>query len=288
MSVLHVLISESETREARDSRRATTGRSSGETFKDLLLSLEPDAACELVQTVEAGPERHPSRGLGDYDAIVLAGSPLHVYAATPEVRRQVAFMGAVFASGTPSFGSCAGLQIAVAAAGGTVRRNPGLPEIAFARRILRTEVGRHHPMLNGRPDVFDALAVHSDEVETLPPDAELLAGNRHATVQAAAIRHAGGTFWGVQYHPELPLAEIADALRRQSADLVAQGFADTDQAIDSYANMIAALDAAPERRDLAWRLGLDQQVTDAALRQTEIRNFLYHLVRPTQASRGRG
>ena len=288
MSNLHVLISESETREARDSRRATTGRSSGETFKDLLRRLVPDAECELVQTVEAGPERHPSRGLGDYDAVVLAGSPLHVYAATPEVQRQVAFMRAVFASGTPSFGSCAGLQIAVAAAGGTVRQRRGMPEIAFARRILRTETGRQHPMLHGRPDVFDALAVHSDEVETLPPEAELLAGNRHATVQAAAIRHAGGTFWGVQYHPELPLAEIADALRRQSANLVAQGFADTDQAVDSYADMIAALDAAPERRDLAWRLGLDQQVTDATLRQTEIRNFVEYLVRPTQDSRGRG
>ncbi|WP_348272292.1 gamma-glutamyl-gamma-aminobutyrate hydrolase family protein [Methylobacterium sp. UNC378MF] len=70
----------------------------------------------------------------------------------PETRRTVAFMRAVFASGTPSFGSCAGLQVATVAAGGTVRPNLRGYEAAFARRITATERGRSHPLLAGCRD----------------------------------------------------------------------------------------------------------------------------------------
>lgn len=282
------LIAESETPDAREHRRASTGRSSGETFADLLLALEPEATCELVQTVDPGPKSRPARDLADYDAVVLAGSPLHVYADSPEVRRQLDFMRAAFRSGTPCFGSCAGLQIAVAAAGGAVRGNEDGHEVALARRITPTATGREHPLMDGRPAAFDALAIHSDEVSTLPPDATLLATNRSTAVQAVEIRHEGGVFWGVQYHPEMPLSEIAEALRRQSTDMVAQGFARQEHEVVGYADLLAALGHEPERRDLAWRLGVDEQVTDARLRQTEIRNFIAHLVRPIRTRRGRG
>ncbi|ANY85010.1 hypothetical protein BB934_43115 (plasmid) [Microvirga ossetica] len=46
----------------------------------------------------------------------MTGSPLHLYQDTPETRREVDLMRAVFKAGVPSFGSCAGLQVAVAAA----------------------------------------------------------------------------------------------------------------------------------------------------------------------------
>lgn len=86
-------------------------------------------------------------------------------------------MRSVFASGTPSFGSCAGLQLAVAAAGGTVRKMPARMAAGIARRITATEAGRDHPLLAGRPPAWDAPAVHGDEVESLPADATLLASN---------------------------------------------------------------------------------------------------------------
>jgi GMP synthase (glutamine-hydrolysing) len=50
---------------------------------------------------------------------------------------------------------------------------------------------------------------------------------------------------------------------------------------------LAALHADPARVDLAWRLGIDAQVIDPALRVTEIRNFLAHRVKPTASARGR-
>jgi len=281
------LVAESETPEERERRRDHVGRSSGETYLDTLRAIVPDAVCDLVRPAEEDGAGPGPDALATYDGIFLTGSPLHVYEDTPEVRLQLAFMRDVFASGTPSFGSCAGLQVAVAAAGGTVRENRSGHEAAFARRIVPTEAGRDHPLLAGRPPAWDALAIHSDEVEHLPEGATLLAGNAVSPVQAAEIRVGEGVFWGVQYHPELPLDEVAGALRRQAAALVEDELAPDEATVEAYADLIDALHHEPDRRDLAWRLGLDRQVIDPALRQTELRNFIAHLVEPTREARGR-
>ncbi len=286
---LHFLVAESETAEARERRRASTGRSSGESYVDTLTSIVPGAVCQLVRPIETDGSASPSSDLGNYDAVFLTGSPLHVYQDTPEVRRQLDFMRSVFASATPSFGSCAGLQVAVAAAGGSVRENRRGHEVAFARRIVVTTAGRSHPLLDGRPEVYDAACIHSDEVERLPAEgATLLATNRVTSVQAAEVRFGPGVFWGVQYHPELPLSEIADALRRQREDIIEQGLARGDADVEDQASLIEALGREPHRRDLAWRLGVDEEVTDTGRRQTELRNFIEHLVGPTRSRRGRG
>lgn len=287
-NTLRLLIAESESPDEREKRRQTAGRSSGEAYADTLQELAPGARCDLVRPAEEGAAPADRAGLESYDAVFLTGSPLHVYDDTPAVRRQLDFMRAVFASGTPSFGSCAGLQVAVAAAGGTVGENRHGHEFAFARRITPTAAGRTHPLLAGRPGAFDALSIHSDQVVQLPESATVLATNGAAPVQAAEVRQGPGVFWGVQYHPELPIADIAAALRRQADDLVEQGVAPDTAAVEEYAAQLDALDREPGRRDLAWRLGVDDQVTSTARRQTELKNFLLHLVEPTRAARGRG
>jgi GMP synthase (glutamine-hydrolysing) len=218
----------------------------------------------------------------------MTGSPLHLYEDSPECRRIVEFMRAVFASGTPAFGSCAGLQVATVAAGGTVRAMGERREAGFARRIYPTEQGRGHPLLAGRPSAFDAPAIHTDEVADLPAGAVLLASNGTTRVQAAEIRFGQGVFWGVQYHPEISLFEVAAALRRQSDDLIEHSLAPNEDAVEAHAALVEALHDAPERRDLAWQLGLDEEVTVPPKRAVEIHNFVEHLVLPTRSQRGRG
>ncbi|SDA27872.1 GMP synthase (glutamine-hydrolysing) [Methylobacterium sp. UNC378MF] len=286
-SSLRLLIAESEPPEARESRRESVGRSSGETYIDTLLELAPGAQCDRVMPADAGAGLPAGTSLAAYDGVFLTGSPLHLYEETPETRRTVAFMRAVFASGTPSFGSCAGLQVATVAAGGTVRPNLRGYEAAFARRITATERGRSHPLLAGRPACYDAPAVHTDEVESLPEGAVLLASNRVSVVQAAEIRFEGGVFWGVQYHPEIALDEIAGALRRQADGLIEADLARGRGEVEAYADLVDALHREPGRRDLAWRLGLDEQVSDHGKRLTELRNFIESLVKPHRASRDR-
>ncbi|MEG3165314.1 gamma-glutamyl-gamma-aminobutyrate hydrolase family protein [Sphingomonas sp. PB2P19] len=284
---MRLLVAESEPPEAREKRRDSVGRSSGETYIDMLGELVPGASCDRVKPADADGEPMDRAAIERYDAVFLSGSPLHVYEDTPQVAREIHFMREVFASGTPSFGSCAGLQVAAAAAGGKVGAMGHRREMGFARRIVATTAGRDHPLLRGRPAAFDAPAVHSDEVMTLPPGAILLAGNAVTAVQAAEIRFDRGVFWGVQYHPELSLHEVAAALRREADDLLDHGLARSRGDIERIAAMVDALDREPNRADLAWQLGLDAEVTDIARRRTELSNFLCHLVEPTMADRGR-
>ena len=61
--------------------------------------------------------------------------------AAPEVTRQIDLVRAALATGTPMFGSCWGLQVITAAAGGSVRKNPKGREIGFGRGIRLTEAG---------------------------------------------------------------------------------------------------------------------------------------------------
>jgi GMP synthase (glutamine-hydrolysing) len=278
------LVAQSETPDERAARRAHTGQSSGETYADTLRELDADAAVAICQPADADSPVFTPGQLARFDAVFLTGSPLHVYDDTPAVRRQLAFMRAVFASGTPSFGSCAGLQVATAAAGGSVRRMPARMEAGISRRIVATPAGRTHPLLGGRPTTWDAPAIHGDEVATLPAGATLLAGNDVTRVQAVEIRFDKGVFWGVQYHPELSLAEIAVALRRQAGELVEAGLADDEAEVGERADVIAALHDAPGKRSLRWRLGVDGELADADGRRREIVNFLAAL--PTIDRRG--
>lgn len=282
---MRFLVAESEPPEAREERRDSVGRSSGETYVDVLLDLVPGAQCDRIEPADAQADVLAPAALAAYDAVFLSGSPLHLYERSPAVDRVVAFMRNVFASGTPSFGSCAGLQVATVAAGGTVRAMAKQHEAGFARRIVATEAGRGHPLLAGRPPAYDAPAVHSDEVAMLPPGAVLLATNETTTVQAVEIAFNTAVFWGVQYHPELSLHEVAQALRRQSDDLLEQGLARSPEDVEATAARIDALDAEPDRRDLAWQLGLDAQVADKDRRRTELRNFIERLVVPVRDAR---
>jgi len=268
-----VLVVASETEEECNNRRRSTGAASHETYAGTLRDLRPGLIVETISCL-GGADPMSVRDLRGFDGIFLAGSPIQMHEDRAETRAAARFMTAVFESGTPSFGSCAGLQIATVAAGGRTVPRPRGTEAAVARNITKTRAGRSHPLLRGRPPAWTAPAMHSSMVKTLPHGATRLACNADTPVEAAEIRHGDGVFWGVQYHPELTLAEIAASLRRQSADLIGEGLAADEAALEDHARRLEALDRDPARRDLAWQLGLDDQIADPRLRRTELCNFL--------------
>jgi GMP synthase (glutamine-hydrolysing) len=279
------LVAESETPEQRDARRQSAGHSAGESYAATLEQLAPGCTTDLFAPSDVDTEPMTSDQIATYDAVFVSGSPLHVWEDTPTTRAQLAFMRAVFASGKPSFGSCAGLQVATAAAGGTVRAMPDRMEAGIARRIVATEAGRDHPMLADRPIVWDAPGIHGDEVETLPDGAILLATSLATRVQAAEIRHDKGVFWGVQYHPELAPGEIAAALRRQADGLIDAGLArDTDD-VEAQAALLDELHDAQHDPAVRWRLGIDGEVAEEPRRRCEIIAFIRHLATPARDRR---
>ncbi|KAB0682618.1 type 1 glutamine amidotransferase [Aureimonas leprariae] len=271
------LIVSSETPPQRDARREAVGAASDESYAETLRRIAPGCECEHLSCIDgsAPPEAEAFRR---FDAVFLAGSPIQMHEGSAEATRASAFMRQIFASGVPAFGSCAGLQIAAVAAGGTSKPHEPRMEAGFVRGIVATEAGRSHPLLAGRPVAWDAPAMHSAEIDRLPEGAVVLAGTRTTPVQALEIRQGGGVFWGVQYHPELTLAEIAASLRRNGEDLVEAGVAGDIRDVEAQAERIDALGAEPERRDLAWLLGIDEEIVDPARRTRELSNFISHFV----------
>jgi GMP synthase (glutamine-hydrolysing) len=285
---LRFLVVEGNTRGAREAHKAAYGRTLSESYADVIQGAERDAVCDIAFPADEGANLPDAAGLESYDGIVLTGSHLNIYDRTPEIMRQIDLMRAIYASRTPSFGSCWGLQVAAVAADGDVQQNPLGREVGFARRLRRTEEGRGHPMLEGRPEVYDAPAIHLDMVTVLPKDATVIATNPVSAVQAAEFRQDGGTFWGVQYHPEFSLAELAVIIRLRTELMIREGFCRTPEEVHAYADDLTTLDREPTRFDLAWRHGVDAEVLDTARRTREIRNFIEHRVKVEKSARGRG
>lgn len=285
---LRLLVVEGNTKEARAAHARFSGKMASEAYADVLTSLAPGSAVDICFPADPGANLPVGTGLSDYDGVAITGSALNLWKAEPESLAQVELARAVFAAQVPFFGSCWGLQVAAAAAGGAVRLNPRGRELGFSRKIMLTEAGRGHPLHEGRPCAFDAPTVHSDEVGPLPPDITVTATNNMTEVQAAEIRHAGGVFWGVQYHPEYTLADVAATLERYAERAISDGFYASQAALEAHIGEIRALDADPSRRDIAWRLGLDSDVLDPVLRLSEIANWIKRQVRPHKSARGRG
>jgi GMP synthase (glutamine-hydrolysing) len=288
MSSPRLLVIEGNTAEGRAQQMAAGGGVASEGYAKLLRGLLPGAEIDIVFAADKGAELPRGTALEGYDGAAITGSALHIYETGPEVTQQVELTRGLLNAGTPFFGSCWGLQVLTVATGGSVRRNPKGRELGFGRGIRLTDAGRKHPMYIGKPDVFNAPTVHLDEVETLPQGAVVLATNAVSDVQSAEIHYNGAVAWGVQYHPEYPLREIAAIVRRIGTRLIEEGFFLDENDIKAFAGELDALDQNPADKRLAWRHGISKNVLDTRLRVSEVANWIEYHVLPKRAKRGRG
>jgi len=267
---------------------AVGGTPAHQGYSNLLRELMPGSIVDVCHPGDPGATLPEGESLGGYDGIAITGSSLHVYNGGPAVTRQIDLVRSALTTGTPIFGSCWGLQVITAAAGGSVRKNPQGREIGFGRGIRLTEAGRQHPMYIGKLDVFNAPTVHLDEVESLPPGATVLATNAVSAVQSAEIRTNGSVAWGVQYHPEYPLREVAAIVRRIGARLIEEGFFADLADVKGFAQELDTLDSDPKCKRLSWRNGISKNILDKKLRTSEVANWIEFQVLPTRVKRGRG
>jgi GMP synthase (glutamine-hydrolysing) len=257
-------------------------------YSDLLRELLPGAIVDICYPGDPAAALPVGEALEGYDGIAITGSGLHVYNGGAEVTRQIDLVRVALTTGTPVFGSCWGIQVIVAAAGGSVRKNPQGREIGFGRGIRLTESGRKHPMYVGKLDVFNAPTVHLDEVAALPAGSAVLATNAMSDVQSVEIKYNGTVAWGVQYHPEYPLRELAAIVRRIGTRLIGEGFFANEADMRSFAEDLDTLDKDPQCKRLSWRHGISKNVLDKKLRVGEVANWIEFQVLPTRVKRGRG
>ena len=244
-----ILVIDGNRAAAREQQVAAGGQPSGEGYAQVLQSLA-EVRCDIVRPADGEVRFAPGTGLSSYDGVAITGSALNIYDGGVHIERQIELARGVFAVGVPFFGSCWGMQVAVTAAGGRVRRNPLGREFGFARRIELAAAGRAHPMFTGKPAVFEAITVHRDDVERLPTGATVLASNDMG-LQALELKHGPGTFWGVQYHPEYSFGEIAATALRYGTALIEEGlFADRAE-LEAFVTELRALMRDPRDARLA-------------------------------------
>ncbi len=281
ISDCRILIIDGNTSETNAITVKAGGTKTGEGYKDVILALAPDADCMIVRPADDGADCLPNGStFTDFDGFVITGSALNAYDAIPQVEAQASLVRGAFESGVPGFGSCWGLQIMCLALGGEVRLNPKGREVPFGRAITPNDAGARHALFKGRPASFDTVAIHMDEVSRLPEGATLLASNAMSQIHAVEIIRDRSIFWGVQYHPEFSLLDMAAILQRVREPLVIEGIYPSHEAVDAASADLFALNRSPD--DLSRdRLQIDDLVIDFDERTREIRNWLETLVQPS-------
>lgn len=274
--MLKLLLVEGNTVQARMLHAEAGGAIAHKLYAETLLGIRGELSFAVAFPADDGVVLPRAPDIKAYDGIVWTGSALNIYQGGPAVERQIHFARDCFHAGVPQFGSCWGLQVAVAASGGEVILNPKGREIGIARKIVQTAQGRSHPLYHKKPAVFDALAVHKDTVARLPRGAEVLAANDNSEFQAASFFFDNGPFWGVQYHPEYTFGEVAACMTRYAANLVDETLFETEAEAVAIAREFASFDQGASKA-ARWRYGLDETVLDTAERRRELSNWLGYI-----------
>tara|TARA_B100001059_G_scaffold113216_1_gene113435 strand:- start:552 stop:1334 length:783 start_codon:yes stop_codon:yes gene_type:complete len=140
--------------------------------------------------------------LSVYDGLIWGGSSLNIYNDTPEIRRQIEFMKLCQKKVKNILAICWGMQVAVTAAGGEVKKADG-SHIGIANEITINDNGLNHPLYKNKDKKFNSPAFNFDEVKKLPNNAICLASNKINKIQSLYFKINETNIWGLQYHPEI-------------------------------------------------------------------------------------
>ena len=275
-----ILVVDGYLKSARDELVAGGAMIAGEQYARMLKKIYPEITCDILFPSDAEQVLPNGTNISDYDGVAWTGCSLTVFEDNEKVRRQIEFARECFRVGVPGFGSCWAAQIAVVAAGGECRANPNGREMGVARKILLTSEGRGHPMYTSKATAFDAFTSHVDEITHIPAGTTILSGNKFTRIQSVAVNWENGVFWGLQYHPEYDLHEMARLIWCRTNKLVKLGFFKEREAAEDYVVLLEELHKDPARMDLKWLLGIDDDLLNESIRYIEVKNWLDNLVIP--------
>ena len=154
-----------------------------------------------------------------YDGLVWGGSSLNIYNDTPEIRKQIEFMKECQKKVKNILAICWGMQVAVTAAGGEVKKAEG-SHIGIANEITINENGLNHPIYRNKEKKFNSPAFNFDEVKTLPQNAVCLASNKINKVQSLYFKVNETNVWGLQYHPEITYEKMISLIEFRKDRLI--------------------------------------------------------------------
>ncbi len=155
-----------------------------------------------------------------YDGLIWGGSSLNIYNDCIEIRRQISFMKECFKNIRKILAICWGMQVAVTAAGGTVKKSTKGAHIGIAQDIEINNNGKNHPLYISKNKKFNSPAFNFDEVVSLPEGAIHLASNKINKIQSINFKSGISDVWGLQYHPEITYHKMITLIKFRKDRLI--------------------------------------------------------------------
>ena len=200
--------------------------------------------------------------LKKYDGLIWGGSSLNIYNDSIEIKRQIYFMKQCFERIKKILAICWGMQVAVTAAGGEVKKGLKGSHIGIANDIELTKDGINHPIYKDKNNKFNSPAFNFDEVVTVPNSAIHLATNNINKIQSLQFNSGISQIWGLQYHPEITYEKMISIIKFRKDKLINQRncFKDENE-INKHINFIEK----------------EIKISEKNLRMIELKNWLDNL-----------
>ena len=190
-----------------------------QSLKDSLAYLSKKLILDIVNPSSDQNLQQVNENLHKYDGLIWGGSSLNIYNDTPEIRKQIEFMKNCQKKVKNILAICWGMQVAVTAAGGQVKK-ADISHIGIAKEIEINKNGIKHPLYKGKSIKFNSPAFNFDEVVKLPEKGICLASNKVNKVQSLYFEIDNTKVWGLQYHPEITYEKMISLIEFRKKKLI--------------------------------------------------------------------
>ena len=215
----NILIVEGNLRKENQSFSKVGIQTHTESLKDSLAYFTNELKFDVVNPSSDHNIQLISDKLENYDGLIWGGSSLNIYDDTPEIKKQIEFMKDCQKKVKKILAICWGLQVAVTAAGGQVKKANN-SHIGIANEIEVNENGIKHPLYINKDRKFNSPAFNFDEVVKLPKNGICLASNKINKIQSLYFEINDTKVWGLQYHPEITYEKMISLIKFRKDKLI--------------------------------------------------------------------
>ena len=219
MKNLNILIVEGNLKEENQNFLKVGIQTHTESLKDSLNGFDYNYHFDVINPSSDQNLDEVKNKLPKYDGLIWGGSSLNIYNNTPEIKRQIEFMRECQKQVKNILAICWGMQVAVTAAGGEVKKAEK-SHIGIANEIIINNEGLKYPIYKDKNNNFNSPAFNFDEVVRLPDKAVCLASNRINKIQSLYFEINKTKVWGLQYHPEITYEKMISLIQFRKDRLI--------------------------------------------------------------------
>ena len=214
-----ILIVEGNTAEENGSFTEAGIKTHTESLRESLKYISKDLIIDVVNPSSDKNIDSFNDKLHTFDGLIWGGSSLNIYNDTPEIKKQIEFMKNCQNKVKNILGICWGMQVAVTAAGGQVKK-ANTSHVGIAKEIKINEYGLKHPLYKDKEKKFNSPAFNYDEVVKIPENGICLASNKINKVQSLYFQINKTRVWGLQYHPEITYEKMISLINFRRKRLI--------------------------------------------------------------------